>query len=288
MIKTLVAIADHRSFQAAASVLEMSISNVSLQVHAIESHLGVRLFDRGFRPPRLTEAGVDFVKRSREMLVVWDSLGNSISQGGEFGTLKVGAVHTAVAGGVAVALGRLRQHEPGLFIQLHTELTLELIRSLQNHSIDCAIVTEPSNILANIHFSPIAREELGVIAHVDCEGDNALEVLRRNPYLRFNRHATLSQHIESELKQRNVSIDPTMEITTLDAVESLVMNGLGVSIVPIGKHVRALSNNVKSISFGLPKMYRTLGLMVREDCPRMHLVDRLIAELKHVYYSSEN
>ena len=286
MIKTLVAIADNRSFQGAASVLNMSISNVSLHVQGIEETIGARLFDRGFRPPRLTEEGVDFVRRSRELLTSWDSLGSSVNQATGFGTLKIGAVHTAVAGGVAVALGRLRQLEPGLFIQLRTELTQELIKSLHNHSIDCAIITEPSIILTDMQFIPLANEELGVIAPIACDGENALEVLQNNPYLRFNRHATLSQYIEQKLKQRDVDINPTMEITTLDAVESLVANGLGVSVVPIGKNVRPLVDNVVAIPFKAPAMYRTLGLIVRDDCPRMHLVDRLRIELEEVYSAS--
>jgi len=282
-IRTLVTVADHRSFQAAAKVLQMSISNVSLQMNALEEHLGVRLFDRSTRPPRLTEVGADFVAQSRELMVSWEKLGNSIHINQSQGTLKVGAVHTAVAGGVSVALGRLRKRDIGLFIQLHTALTTELIKQLQNHGIDCAIVTEPENPVLDMHFFPLAKEELGVIAHREVVGKDYRQVLSNNPYIRFNRQATLAQYIDAEIKRREIQINPIMEVTTLDAVESLVKNGLGVSVVPIGKNVRSLPRSIQTLPFTSPKVYRTLGLMVRDDCPRMHLVELLLEELYRAY-----
>lgn len=284
-IRTLVTIADQRSFQAAAKALGMSVSNVSLQIQGLESHFGAQLFDRSSRPPQLTELGAELVTRGRDLLADWETLCNSSIQNQTQGALKVGAVHTAVAGGVSVALGRLRKRDPGLFIQLHTALTPELIRQLENQSIDCAIVTEPVNPVLDMRFEKIAKEELGVIAHKKAEGDSYREVLQKNPYLRFNRHATLAQLVDAELKRRDIAVHSTMEITTLDAIESLVKNGLGVSVVPIGKHVRSLPRGIRTLPFVSPPLYRNLGLLVKENCPRMHLVQILLEELYRTYSS---
>jgi len=285
-IRTLVTIADHRSFQAAARVLNMSISNVSLQINALESHLGVRLFDRSTRPPRLTDSGAEFVVQCRELLLGWENLGDSIAQNRGRGRLKVGAVHTAVAGGVSVALGRLHKQDIGLFVQLHTDLTTELIKQLQKHSIDCAIVTEPESPVLDMDFFAIAKEALGVIAHRDAAGENFRQILDHNPYIRFNRHATLARYIDAELRRRDIQVNSVMEVTTLDAVESLVKNALGVSVVPVGKSVRSLPKDIRTVPFTSPPVYRTLGLMVRHDCPRMHLVELLLQALYHAYDTS--
>ena len=281
-----MAIADHRSFQSAARELGMSISNVSLQINALEQHFDTKLFDRSSRPAKLTEVGVEVVRRSRKLLEDWESLNSTVLQNQARGVLKVGSIHTAVSGGVSVALSRLRKRDPGIFLQLHTALTPELIRQLENQSIDCAIVTEPSNAFLGMRYVEIAKEELGVIAHKQAKGDSYRQVLQNNPYLRFNRHATLAQLVDSELKRRGISVHSIMEITTLDAIESLVKNGLGVSVVPIGKHVRSLPRGVRTLSFTSPPLYRKLGLLVKDNCPRMHLVDVLVEEL-HRSYSSK-
>jgi LysR family glycine cleavage system transcriptional activator len=49
--------ARHRSFTAAAQELRVTQVAVSRQIAALESHLGVALFDRGARSARLTDAG---------------------------------------------------------------------------------------------------------------------------------------------------------------------------------------------------------------------------------------
>ncbi|MDH5355214.1 MAG: LysR substrate-binding domain-containing protein [Gammaproteobacteria bacterium] len=282
-IQTLVSIADHRSFQAAATALDMSISNVSLQVQALEKYLGEALFDRSTRPPRLTITGIEFVSRSRKLLAQWEELSNSVVNPNHQGMLKIGAIHTAVEGGVAVALGQLRKRDPDLYLQLHTDLTTQLIRQLQNHSIDCAIITEPETSVADMQFELIAREELAVIAHHQAIGENYRQALENNTYLRFNRQATLAQLIDVELKKRGIKVNSLMEITTLDAISSLVENGLGVSVVPIGRNLRPLPSSIRLLPFTSPPVYRRLGLLFWKDNPRVHLIEILRQELIRAY-----
>ena len=287
-IQTLVAIADHRSFQAAADALGMSISNVSLQVRGLEIDLDARLFDRSSRPPQLTRTGNDFVQRCREVLVHWNNLESSVSADPGQGALKIGAVHTAVSGGVSTALGSLRRKKPGLFFQLRTDLTPNLIHDLKKQNIDCAIITKPDQINPEMQFIEIAREELGVIANREADGDNYRDVLERNPYIRFNKQATLAQSIDRELKKRSINVSANMEVTTLDAVASLVKNNLGVSIVPIGKNAPPLPRQIKTLPFTSNRFHRTLGLITRADCPRMHLVGLLKKELSIAYRNTSS
>ncbi|NKB77458.1 MAG: LysR family transcriptional regulator [Gammaproteobacteria bacterium] len=282
-LQTIVSIVDHGSFQSAANALDMSVSNVSLQVRALEQTANGPLFDRRSRPPKLTELGYQFVIQARGLLVEWNKLNDSLTSNPNRGTLKIGSVHTAVSGGVAVALGRLRKLDPDLFLQLQTALTPQLMKQIENQTLDCAIVTKPPYLAIDVKFVEIAQEQLGVIAHRQAPGDTFEAVLSDNPYLRFNRRATLATFIDDELRRRSIQVDSIMEITTLDAIESLVKNGLGVSIVPIGKGVRSLPRGLRVFPFSPPQVYRSLGLLVREDCPRMHLVELLIAELHRVY-----
>jgi DNA-binding transcriptional LysR family regulator len=287
-IQTLVAIADHRSFQAAADALGMSISNVSLQIRGLESDLDSRLFDRSSRPPQLTRIGSEFVQRCREVLVHWNNLTSSISTDKGAGALKIGAVHTSVSGGVSTALGRLRRKNPGLFFQLHTDLTPNLIREVKKQNIDCAIITMPDQIDSKIQFIEIAKEELGVIANQGAEGNDHREVLELNPYIRFNKQATLAQSIDQELKKRHILVNANMEVSTLDAVASLVKKNLGVSVVPIGKNVSSLPRQIKTLPFTSKPFHRVLGLITRTDCPRRHLVDFLRDELFKAYRNSSS
>lgn len=56
-LKSLVQISQVGSFAKAAEQLNMTLSALSMQIKSLELELGVNLFDRSVRPPRLTPIG---------------------------------------------------------------------------------------------------------------------------------------------------------------------------------------------------------------------------------------
>ena len=67
-IETLVAIAEHGSFARAAEVLHRVPSALTYTVKKLESDLGITLFDRSGRRPRLTPAGEGLLVQGRQLL----------------------------------------------------------------------------------------------------------------------------------------------------------------------------------------------------------------------------
>ncbi len=64
-LNAFIAIADHKSFRAAAKLLEVSPSALSHAISGFEARMGVRLFNRTTRSVALTEAGERLLKRVR-------------------------------------------------------------------------------------------------------------------------------------------------------------------------------------------------------------------------------
>lgn len=67
-LPALVAVADKRSFTAAAAALGVTPSSVSQTIRALEERVGVRLLQRTTRQVALTEAGARFLARLRPAL----------------------------------------------------------------------------------------------------------------------------------------------------------------------------------------------------------------------------
>jgi LysR family transcriptional regulator, regulator for metE and metH len=67
-LRSLMAIAESRTFAAAAERVHLTQSALSHQVRAIERHYGVRLFDRSRQGARLTHAGDRLLALAREVL----------------------------------------------------------------------------------------------------------------------------------------------------------------------------------------------------------------------------
>ncbi|WP_051631063.1 LysR substrate-binding domain-containing protein [Afifella pfennigii] len=280
---TLVAVADCGSFAEAGQRLSLSVSSVSLHIKALEEETGLVLFNRHTRPPALTEEGRDFVARAREVLAHWEALSEGLTRDPARGILKIGAVHTTVAGAVPAALRRLQLAYPQMHMRLATGLTHDLEAQVRHRLLDCAIVTSPEMDEPDLTYFPVAEEPLVVIAHRSVKGRSDREILESEPYVRFNRRARVARQVEQELARMKINVNSRMEIDTLDAVAALVASALGVSVVPRNAGGQSFPAEIRTVPFGSPPVMRQLGVVMRADNAKAHLVSLLVKELRVTY-----
>lgn len=82
-LEEVVAIADAGSFKGAASLLNVSTSQVSKVVARLEERLQTRLFNRTTRRVTLTDTGHSFAEHSRQIINERDELLSSVNGSGE-------------------------------------------------------------------------------------------------------------------------------------------------------------------------------------------------------------
>src|ERR1044072_9176756 len=80
-VRTFVAVADAGQFQEAAAELSITQQAVSKRVAAMESDVGVRLFDRTQRGARLTVDGRAFLPHARDLLRAEERAAASVRPG---------------------------------------------------------------------------------------------------------------------------------------------------------------------------------------------------------------
>ena len=120
-LTAFAAVAQHRSFRAAADALGVSRSSLSHALRGLEQQLGVRLLHRTTRSVAPTEAGQQLLQRLAPMLRDLDDMLATVSGGtdGPAGQLRINANESA-------ALWLLRHVVPG-FLQRHPRVTLDLV-----------------------------------------------------------------------------------------------------------------------------------------------------------------
>ena len=278
-LRTLVAISDHRTFAAAAQVVGLTQSAVSLQMKALEGELGVSLFDRSRRPPILNADGRALVDRAREIIDLSDQLTQSFRPDTMGSMLALGAIPTTLTGVLPAALGRLRRKLAGLRIRLSGGLSHELERRVLAGDLDAAVVTEPEYLQSGLNWHPFAAEPLMVVAPKGTPGDTDEDLLTALPFIRFKRFAWASRIIDGHLRQRGITVDPMIEVDSLDGVNMLVSNGLGVSIVPQRHIEQPFPDGMRILPFGSPPMARVIGVIDRTDNARTTLTQALFHEL---------
>ncbi len=265
-LRTLVAIADHGSFAAASKAVHVTHAAVSQQIKALEREFGLTLFDRQARPPKLTQIGKQVVDRARSLIEAYDTLVPSVlGDDGLSGALRLGALRTTLTGLAPRALAHLQSWYPALALHIRPGLTQELIVELERDTLDAALITQPHVLPSSLAFQALAQEPLHLIVAADEGDDDPIGLITSRPYIRFNRHAVVGTLIENWLNARALRVQETMELDSLEAIESMVGAKLGVSIVPKPRLVTQPNPDIVSLSLGPDAPYRTLGLAYRHD-----------------------
>lgn len=79
-LKTFVAVAERGSLSAGADARFISLPAVSAQIASLEAEWGISLFDRTRKPARLTNEGLALLAKAREVLVLYDQIGDAVRE----------------------------------------------------------------------------------------------------------------------------------------------------------------------------------------------------------------
>lgn len=144
-LRYFVAVAEEKSFTAAARRVHVAQQVLSTQIRQLEDILGVRLLDRTSRGAELTVAGTTFLVGARATLTELDRAVAAAlnSATAVSGVLPVG-LNVAAAGELpSELLARFQRAEPDVEVRLRTFDLTHPAAGLLDHSTDVAFVRPP-------------------------------------------------------------------------------------------------------------------------------------------------
>ncbi|WAH58633.1 LysR family transcriptional regulator [Pseudomonas silvicola] len=122
-LRHLIALAEHRSFVAAAVAVNLSQSAFSRSIQALEHSVGCQLVDRGRKDLPPTKQGQVVLEHARRLVSGARQLSNEISQfnGLEAGELRFGCGPAPASGLVPAAVGSFIGRYPKARVQFHID-----------------------------------------------------------------------------------------------------------------------------------------------------------------------
>jgi DNA-binding transcriptional LysR family regulator len=276
LLKTLIAVADHRTFGAAADTVFITHSAVSQQMRTLEMELGIALFDRSRRTPELSPLGRAVVARARGIVRDYDNLVPSVlGDEGFSGEIALGAVPTTLTGLAPLAMSILRVKYRSLRLSIHPALTSAQLSDIDRGKLDAALVTKPIILPIDITYLPIAEEPLHLITGQDITETDPVQILLTEPFIRFNREAVVGTLIETWLQSNRIRVFETMELENLEAISSMVHANLGVSIVPASCVANPHALPLRRLPLGGDAPSRILGLAYRKENPKIRVIEAI-------------
>ncbi|WP_132999766.1 LysR family transcriptional regulator [Luteimonas arsenica] len=140
-VKAFVLAADLESFTRAADVLGTTQPAVSLKLRRLEEQLGRRLLERTPRHVRLSAEGLTFLGIARELVSTHDRAAAAFEV--ERRQLAIGISHLLVGGELPSLLRRIRDHDPGLLVEMHVAGTRELMQAYEQGELDAVLALRP-------------------------------------------------------------------------------------------------------------------------------------------------
>ncbi|SEI59485.1 LysR family transcriptional regulator [Pseudomonas sp. NFR16] len=263
-LKTFIAVERLGTFVAAGNQIGLTQSAVSAQIRTLEKSLGTPLFDRSGRSATLNAAGLRALPMAQEIVALYERMTAPSIDSGYFGELRIGAIATVQTGLLPAALVQFNRQAPTVEAKVIPGVSQTLLNSVDAGEIDLALLIRPPFALPKeLHLEIIEREPFVLIAPATAEGDDPLQLLRDNRFVRYDRHSFGGRQVTRFLRAQKIDTRPGLELDEVDAIVRMVEAGLGVSLVPRAGLWLERAAQIRIIELGALTFYRELAMVMR-------------------------
>ncbi|MBR3504016.1 MAG: LysR family transcriptional regulator [Clostridia bacterium] len=236
-LTTFVRAAELHSFSQAARQLGYSQSAVSMQIGQLESELGAPLFDRVGKTVALTPQGLRFFEYAQNILRMAESAREDMKTAGAVaGQLRVMMAESICMSLFPPVLARFHALYPDVSIVIKTGTTSDMFRALTQNDADIIlhldqqiyrsdIVVPVSGPVPVIFVAP-AGHPLAGLERVP------LESCRQYPFILTEKGMSYRSQLDARLAERNLELNPFLELGNTDLIARLVEQGMGLSFLP--------------------------------------------------------
>lgn len=249
-LRTLVRVSKVGSFVKAAEQLSMTLSALSMQMKALEAELGVNLFDRSVRPPRLTPIGKAIVEKAVPLLKHEESLLDVCRPTDKLvGHYRIGFVTTAAVRLLPGFVKTAKHRAPLASFEFETGLSKSLQDKVVIGQLDAALVTDAEGVPDTLAEMVLSEEPFVFAAHESLLEDGLTGLLNKHPFFHFMPDTGIGKLIAGEmLKHERPKGSETIVLDNLEAIMECVSAGLGFTLLPAPDVRRYRSAVVKSVS----------------------------------------
>ncbi len=180
LLRTLVTVADHKSFTKAGELLGRTQPAISLQIRRLEELVGAELVSTRGRTNLLTPQGEEFVRFARQMLCLNDDMVARMQKRQADGALRVGLPVDYAAAFFQVILTQFLREHPEVELEIVCELSRRLIERLDAGELDVVVAMYDGPAPSDMAFAWAERPIWAGKAGVDLDRGKPVRLLAHN------------------------------------------------------------------------------------------------------------
>ncbi|KZN12182.1 LysR family transcriptional regulator [Marinomonas sp. TW1] len=235
---TFIKVAETHSFSDAATRLFVTQPAISKRIAALESNLGVKLFDRIGRQVQLTEAGMRLLPKAKKMAEDLEDIKRSMTLQMQdvSGELRLSTSHHVGLHRLPDSLKRFQQDYPSAQLEIEFTQSEEAYQHVLKGHAELAVITlsnKENNLLESI---PIWSDPLTCVVSKDHPLSHldkiSLVDLAQYPCVLPNKNTFTRQIAEQVFGKQGLKPQVRMNTNNLETLAMLVSIGWGWSLLP--------------------------------------------------------
>ncbi len=234
-LRTFQAVVDQGSYQRAAERLGYTQSTITVQIQQLEEELGVPLFQRAGRRMVLTELGAAALPQARALLAAADRL-SSIGQEvqGLSGTLRVDMAESLLCYQMQPIIQKFRSRAPQVRLIVRSCNCMQIPQGVRTGACDLGVGYDMDWNREALEVESMGSYDIVLLASPDfAEPDfttpgqrKAVSLVTDEPDSIFRRR------LEDYLRHREIELDVTLELWSIETIKRCVMSNLGFTYLP--------------------------------------------------------
>jgi DNA-binding transcriptional LysR family regulator len=279
-LAALIAVIDTGSFTAAAKVLRISQPAVSLAIKRLEDRLGTPLLVRTRKRIAPSRPGEVLAAGAR---VAFEALGNAVAQianehAEPSGRVVLGCHESLAAYSLPVFMARFLREYPKVELKLWNGRSQEVEHELTAGRVDLALIVNPRQH-PDLVIVPVFEDSVELIhTFASKKGVDATAVITALPLI-YVPELTQSQDILQHLQKRRIAPARMLPCSSLELVKSLVLDEVGVGILPRRVAEHGTRKRLYSLSPPLPLYRDRVALVRRYDVSPTAAIRVVVTEL---------
>ncbi len=273
-----------RSFSTAAQHLYISQSAISQCIRQLEEDLGVRLFVRTRRGISLTNEGEILFSKVENAL-------NAIEQGErqleklrhlETGELRIAAGDSITTHYLLKYLEQFHATYPEIKIEMANSYSSRMLDLVKEGKADLAFVNMPMED-EELTFEPCLSIQDVFVCGPDFEKKSSYswEEIAALPLILIEKNASSRQFLDKNFKQKNISLNPQIEVAVHDLLIRFASIHLGVScVVEQFSKEELQSGIIQKIPLEPPLPKRSIGCAYLKNAPLSYAAKAFLSLMK--------
>lgn len=234
-LRYFLRVAERQNFTRAAEDLAISQPALSRSIQKLEEELGQPVLERKTRLVALTEAGLLLQSRARQVLTILEDTKAEITDDGESGCVRVGAIPTVAPFFLPRILQSFSEEFPKASVVVQEHTTDVLLKCCAQSEIDLAILALPVTA-KHLEVEELFEEELLLVLPPDHPLTRKEKIrlgdIEPYPFVLLDEAHCLSDNIVSFCRQRAFQPVAVERTSQLAMVQELVSLSHGVSMIP--------------------------------------------------------